>query len=299
LPVKQVHNHHNGREMLVLSGTVMATGVLERERTAFEPTQAELRQVLTFKFGPVESAGWGVQLRARHGYYLPDDYYEALIMRLAQGASRWADIGCGRDLFPHNRALSRHLASRCERLVGVDCDDTLDENPFVHERVKCRIEDFHPDEPFDLVTLRMVAEHITDPAAAVKALARLTRPGGLAVVYTINRWSPVSLAAYLVQFRFHHAIKHRLWKTEEKDTFPVAYRMNTRAALARLFGEGGFRESHFAYLDDCRTFSQFPLLHRGELWAWRGLRAVGLRYPENCLLGVYVKEPVGEVAVAG
>jgi SAM-dependent methyltransferase len=254
-------------------------------------TEEELRQVLTFKYGDVARAGWGVRLRARANYYTPDDWYEAVVMRLALASRRWADIGCGRDIFPHNRGLAQHLAERCERVVGVDCDDTLDENTFVHERVKCRIEDFRAEEPFDLVTLRMVAEHIAAPEAAVEALARLTRPGGLVVVYTINRWSPVSLLAWLVPFRFHHAIKRHLWKTEEKDTFPVVYRMNTRATLDRLFRAGGFRESYFAYLDDLRTFSRFSLPHRAELLAWRGLRAVGLRYPENCLLGVYVREP--------
>src|SRR5262249_54185515 len=156
-------------------------------------------------------------------------------------------------LFPHNRPLARHLASQCEKVVGVDCDDTLDENPFVHERVKSCIEDCLCDEPFDLVTLRMVAEHIANPEAAVDALARLTRPGSLVVVYTINRWSPVSLLAWLIPFRFHHWIKRLIWNTEEKDTFPVLYRMNTKSTLDRLFRGAGFREFFFRTLDDCRT----------------------------------------------
>jgi SAM-dependent methyltransferase len=232
-----------------------------------------------------------VRLRAAYSYFTPDEHYEALVMRLAPQAARWADVGCGRDLFPHNPALARHLAERCDRIVGIDCDDTLYENPFVHERVNCRIEDYQADEPFDLVTLRMVAEHVTDPASAVRTLARLTRPGGVVVVYTINRWAPVSLLAWLIPFRFHHALKHYLWGTEEKDTFPVVYRMNTRSTLKRLFEAAGFRERSFAALADCRTFSRFRLLHQAELAAWRLLRAVGLGYPENCLLGVYERGP--------
>src|SRR5947208_2800014 len=82
---------------------------------------------------------------------------------------------------------------------------------------------------------------------------RPARPGGKVVAYTVNRWSPVSLAAKAIPFGLHHAFKRALWRTEERDTFPVAYRMNTRGALRRAFGAHGFREAGFAYLDDCRT----------------------------------------------
>ena len=140
--------------------------------------------------------------------------------------------------------------------------------------VKSRIEDFTSDEPFDLITLRMVAEHVKAPARAVASLQALLRPGGVAVVYTVNRWAPVSMLAWLVPHRFHHRAKHLLWRTEEKDTFPVVYRMNTREELRRHFGEVGMRERFFATLDDCRTFARFKALHRAELYAWRAVRAV-------------------------
>jgi hypothetical protein len=111
------------------------------------------------------------------------------------------------------------------------------------------------------------------------------------VIYTVNRWSPASLISRVVPFGLHHPIKHMLWKTEEKDTFPVAYRMNTRRRLRRLFEGHGFREVAFNYLDDCRTFAgSRPLLFM-ELSVRRGLNALGLRYPENCLLGVYERLP--------
>jgi hypothetical protein len=107
------------------------------------------------------------------------------------------------------------------------------------------------------------------------------------LIYTVNQWSPVSIIAKFVPFVLHHPIKRRLWNTEEKDTFPVAFRMNTRRRLRRLFEPHGFREADFAYLDDCRTFGNSRPLHFAELSVQRALRTVGLRYPENCLLGVY------------
>src|SRR5262245_13269908 len=91
----------------------------------------------------------------------------------------------------------------------------------------------------------------------------------------------------LTPHALHHPLKRLFWGGEEKDTFPVAYKMNTRRQLGRLFQDGGFAERLFIYLEDLATFSQIRLLNWVELRAWRILRALHLRYPENCLLGVY------------
>jgi 2-polyprenyl-3-methyl-5-hydroxy-6-metoxy-1,4-benzoquinol methylase len=171
--------------------------------------------------------------------------------------------------------------------VGVDPSDNIAENQFVQQRIHGRIEDYHSPESFDLATLRMVAEHISNPSAAVAALARLVKPGGKVVIYTVNLWSPVALISWLVPFRLHHAIKSLLWRTDAKDSFPVAYAMNTRQQLRQIFGASGFRECLFAYLDDCRIFHRFRFLSLLETGSWKILKSVGVRYPESCLLGVY------------
>jgi SAM-dependent methyltransferase len=260
------------------------------------PTEAELDEVFRLKHGAPESYGWMPRAWRRFHYFNPDDVYETLVAKLVTAGCAWMDVGCGRGVFPNNRPLARLLADRCGVLVGVDPDPNLDENPFVHRRVRGTIDRMAWDHPFDVVTLRMVAEHITEPESAVAALARLTRPGGRVVVYTVNRWSPAAIAARVVPFGLHHGIKRFLWGTEERDTFPVAYRMNTRRRLARLFGARGFREVHFAYLDDCRSFGHFRRLHHLELRLWTLLKAVGLRYPETCLLGVYQRQDGGIAA---
>jgi len=231
--------------------------------------------------------GWGPRIRLRFEYFSPDDYYEAIVSRLVVSGCDWLDVGSGRHVFPSNRKLAKRLAQRCKLLVGVDPDETINENDVVHERVRQKIEDFQSGQAFDLVTLRMAAEHVSDPEGAVAALARLTKPGGRIVVYTINRWSPVPMVTWLVPFRLHHLPKRFLWHSAEKDTFPVAYLMNTRRALCQVFERHGFREAGFAYLDDCRTFGRFRVMQILELALWRFLHALGMRYPENCLLGVY------------
>jgi SAM-dependent methyltransferase len=177
--------------------------------------------------------------------------------------------------------------ARCARVVAVDPDPQTHENAFVHERAQCLIEDYATDQTFDLATLRMVAEHVQAPDRVAAALQRLVRPGGHVVLLTVNLWSPLTIASRLTPFALHYPLKRLVWGGEKEDTFPVAYRMNTRRALARVFERHGFREAAFARLDDLSTFGGLPLLNRVELAAWHACRAAGLPYPEHCLLGVY------------
>ena len=133
----------------------------------------------------------------------------------------------------------------------------------------------------------MVVEHVADPRAFAEALARLIRPGGRVIVFTVNRWSPIALLAALLPFRMHYPIKRWFWGGQSEDTFPVHYRINTRRALRAHFDTAGFDEEAFIRADDLSTFGQFKTLNYGELLLWRGLRRLGVSYPEHCLVGLY------------
>ncbi len=247
----------------------------------------ELQETFHLKYGKTGTLGWGPRMRLAFGYFNPDDHYETLVTKLVRSDTRWLDVGCGRDLFPSNRTLARRLADRCAFLMGLDPDDTLDQNPFVHAKAKVAVEDFVTERGFDLITMRMVAEHITHPEQVIRVLINALNPGGHLVIYTVNRFSPIPLFTGLVPFRLHHPVKRFLWRTERQDTFPTAFRMNTRRKLRQLLTSFGHGEAAFAYLDDCRTSGRFRTLQFCELSVWWLLNKLGLRYPENCLLGVY------------
>jgi SAM-dependent methyltransferase len=264
--------------------------VVATAAVALTPDRAELMAVFDMKYRREPELGWGPKMRLRFGYFNPDDYYEAVVAKLVNEGSWWADVGCGRDIFPSNAPLARLLADRSAFLFGIDPDPNIRDNPYITEGFEGLVEACETDYRFDVITLRMVAEHITDPDRAVKKLAELTKPGGVVVVYTPNRWAPVSIVASLVPNRLHYSFKRLVWDAEERDTFPTAFKLNTRSALARHFGVHGMQEVYFAYLDDCRTFSGFRVLSVLELSIQRMLRSLGLRYPENCLLGVYRKK---------
>ena len=249
--------------------------------------RALLPEVLQEKYGDLARGGWAPRLRARFGHATPDDWYEACVAALVTPTTCWLDVGCGHDIFPSNAATATRLAARCRLLVGVDPSDNIDDNSFVHERVKLPIEQYRPDRRYDVITLRMVAEHIADPATTAARLAALLAPRGRVVVYTVSRWSPSAVVAALSPLNFHHVVKRVLWHVEERDTFPTVYAMNTRSALQRLFTAAGLQEEAFERLSDCRSTGRFRWLQVAELGLWKALQKLGLGYPENCILAVY------------
>ena len=253
------------------------------------PSREELKELFLQKHGRPEEIGWAPRRRFRFEYYLPADVYEATVKKHVFDGCAWIDIGGGHSIFPENAGLACSLASRCSRIVAVDPSENIDRNTFVHQRSRCVIEDYHTDQQFDLATLRMVAEHISDPSGVVEALQRLLRPGGKVIILTVNLWSPITLVSQLTPFSLHNPVKKMFWGGEEKDTFPVQYKMNTRKGLRVLFEQRGFGELAFVYLDDLSTFGRYRRLNYVELMIWRLFRRFGIHYPETCLLGVYVK----------
>ena len=251
------------------------------------PTREELERHFDEKFRGKPDLGWGPKLRLQFGYFTPDDYYETLVGKLVTQNCEWADVGCGRYMFPSNPDLARKLARRARYVFGVDPDDNICDNEFITEGFQGLIEDAPTTRTFDLVTLRMVVEHVAAPAAMVGKLAELTKSGGRVVVYTPNKWSPVSFVTRAVPYRLHHAPKRWLWGTEARDTFPVQFKLNTRKTLRAFFQTAGFAEILFAHLDDCRIFEKVRALKYLELSLQRLTSRLRIRYPENCLLAVY------------
>jgi 2-polyprenyl-3-methyl-5-hydroxy-6-metoxy-1,4-benzoquinol methylase len=257
------------------------------------PAWQELESLFFQKHGSPELVGWSPRRRLRFGYFVPADVYESLVNRLVVPGCVWLDVGGGRAIFPDNPGLARELASRCTKVVAVDPNANVHENPFVHVRVQSELDEYSPGAQFDLATMRMVVEHVSSPERFVRGLARLVKPGGTAVVFTVNRRSPITLLSRLLPFWMHHPIKRFFWGGEEKDTFPVHYRMNTREELRRLFGEGGFEEQMFAKLDDLSLFGHFKWLSYIELLVWSAMCRIGIHYPENCLLALYRRKLPG------
>jgi SAM-dependent methyltransferase len=110
---------------------------------------------------------------------------------------------------------------------------------------------------------RSVFEHLTDPEAVYREFARVLRPGGRVVFLTANMWDYGTLVARLVPNRLHGGIVRAVEGRAEEDTFPTAYKTNTRSAVDSLARGSGLQVEFFEYL------SQYPnyLMFNGFLFA--------------------------------
>lgn len=116
------------------------------------------------------------------------DYIES---RAGLAGKRVLDVGCGGGL------LAEAMAGRGARVTGIDLAPEALQVARLHAlesraEVDYRgiaAESLAAAEPgsFDVVTCLEMLEHVPDPAAIVRALARLVRPGGDVVCSTINR----------------------------------------------------------------------------------------------------------------
>ncbi|MGY2002718.1 class I SAM-dependent methyltransferase [Blastococcus sp. SYSU DS1024] len=109
------------------------------------------------------------------------------------------DIGCGPG------TITVDLAARVApgRVLGLDVSpDPLDEAQALAARtgvaVTFAVGDVYsldlPDASFDVVHAHQVLQHLTDPVAALREMARVCRPGGLVAVrdvdYAATTWFP-------------------------------------------------------------------------------------------------------------
>lgn len=121
----------------------------------------------------------------------------ALAARQIRGGTL-IDVGCGRG------DLRRTLGDQFDRYVGLDAVryDGLPGDVEFHAVDLDAAEWRVPDIGADVVTAVETIEHLENPWAFVRALARLVRPGGWVLVTTPNQLSALSLATLLVKRRF-------------------------------------------------------------------------------------------------
>ncbi len=190
------------------------------------------------------------QLRERYYGNTPHPYtlFEQQVERLISPSTRvLLDAGCGRGV-----PVLRKYLGRVERLIGVELVEFTDVPQGV-ETFNCDLASIPvPNGSVDLVISRSVFEHLTEPTAVYAELSRILRPGGRIVFLTANMWDYGTLVARLVPNRFHAKLVRAVEGRDEYDTFPTAYRTNTRAAVERLSAGAGLRVKGFEYL------SQYP-----------------------------------------
>lgn len=144
------------------------------------------------------------------------------------------DLGAGAGIVPEMNF--KELAGR---VCGVDPDERVASNPYLHEGRKGFGEAIpYPDASFDVVASDNVLEHLDDPVAVFREVARVLRPGGIFLAKTPNRWHYVAIGASLTPHSFHRKFNQARGRAAV-DTFPTRYRANSRRQLERIARQAG------------------------------------------------------------
>ena len=179
------------------------------------------------------------------------------VRRLARWAARECpagadvlNVGAGADV----SGPLRPLLSRGPRIVGVDPDIALDDNPHCDERHRTTLEEYAVDhaEEFDVVLSVFVLEHVADPAEFARACARVLRPGGSWFALTLNVHHYFGAVTWaLSRLDVAEPVLHWLKgdELEHEHHFPTVYRFNSRSVVSSHCAAAGFDSVTFRCYD--------------------------------------------------
>lgn len=184
-----------------------------------------------------------------HPYRIFEERVDTLV---GKGAMVLLDAGCGRTV-----PVLRKYLGRCERLIGVELVDFTEVPPGI-ETHNCDLARLPlVDSSVDLIMSRSVFEHLGDPESVYKEFSRVLRPGGRVVFLTANMWDYGTLVARMVPNRLHGRIVKLVEGRAEEDTFPTAYKTNTRSDVNRLAANANLRVEAFEYLSQYPNYLMF------------------------------------------
>lgn len=140
------------------------------------------------------------------------------------------DVGAGRG-----RVAEMNFKGLAKRIVGVDPDPRVKENPLIDEGFIGigNHMSFFNDDMFDLVFCDNVLEHVEKPQEFYKEISRVLKPGGFFISKTPNKYYYVSIIAAMTPESFHRYINRKRGRNES-DTFPTFYGANTEATQKEL-----------------------------------------------------------------
>jgi len=114
-----------------------------------------------------------------------------------------ASTGTALEIGPGSGIYLPVLARYSDRVYAVDIEAAyLEEAKQATrslENIEFRLDDITqsslPEDYFDLILCTEVIEHIADSAAALKEIGRILKPGGIAIISTPQKYSPLELTA--------------------------------------------------------------------------------------------------------
>lgn len=184
---------------------------------------------------PLSCAGWAAK----------SESYARIVSEHLSPHTVWLDAGCGSRLLEENMdPLEDWLATHCKSILGMDLASTFNHN--VKSLLRGSL--YHmpfPDNSLDLITCRMVVEHLDQPHKAFIEVVRCLRPGGAFVVMTPNLANYAifanAVATKVMPETLRLRIVHACDSRSDEHIFPVRYKANTMRRLSHLLTTAGLQ----------------------------------------------------------
>jgi SAM-dependent methyltransferase len=195
-------------------------------------------------------------------------FYEEALFNQVTGDKFWLDLGCGHQLLsPWRQSCEDELVSQCRHVTGLDLShDALRTHPSIRQRVTGDISHLPFNaQSFDLVTANMVVEHLADPLGQFCEIRRVLKPGGRFVFHTPNAWGYFGIGRRLMHRRLNYWLISLLDGRPREDVFPIQYKANTAARIAKIACMSGFKVQRIRMIVSSPVFAIVPPLMIVEL----------------------------------
>ena len=185
------------------------------------------------------------------------------------------DLGAGRGAQFETNSSYRYETVRMQgkvaKVLGVDVDPAVLENTHLDEALVYDGNRLPLDDlSVDLIICDWVLEHVEHPQVFSDEVTRVLRPGGWFCARTPNSFSILATASRMIPNRIHARLLQKIQPgslREARDVFPTLYRMNSIAAIRRLFPAA-------RWLNCSYTFSPEPAYTFGSVMVMRLMRAL-------------------------
>lgn len=175
-----------------------------------------------------------------------DEIFRTAVKELIDSDSSCLDYGAGRG-----NVKQMNFLGMAKFVAGVDPERGVLENPNLNDAKLLDMANNvipYPDNSFDVVFSDNVMEHVQVPAVVFKEILRVLKPGGYFLAKTPNKWHYMPVIARWTPTWFHR-FYNRIRGREAIDTFPTAYKCNSKKVVEDLSRESGFGVKEIRFIE--------------------------------------------------